>query len=163
MCTAARGFEDFKNWRCDEHLCSSWRYFAWHSWPSLAARGESPASRRGRRCARLARRDDQEYREYLREEQRSQTGCSAGPRLVHEVQAPVGGAQRAHHFVERLENARDHPIVANFPVAVALGNGHVDRFFVDIQSYEHATVLHDLPPRVWHGAQLQTLRIIHDG
>src|SRR6266850_4393348 len=37
MCTAARGFEDFKNWCCDEHLCSSWRYFAWHRWPSLAA------------------------------------------------------------------------------------------------------------------------------
>src|SRR5712691_3999999 len=36
MCTAARGFEDFKNWRCDVHLCSSWRYCAWHSWPSIA-------------------------------------------------------------------------------------------------------------------------------
>ena len=44
----------------------------------LAARGESPASHRGRRCARLARRDEREYREYLNEEQRSQTGCSAG-------------------------------------------------------------------------------------
>ena len=29
------------------------------------------------RGARLARRDDREYREYLREEQRSQTGCPA--------------------------------------------------------------------------------------
>jgi hypothetical protein len=37
----------------------------------LAARGESPALHRGRRGARLARRDDREYREYLREEQRS--------------------------------------------------------------------------------------------
>src|SRR5438552_5948456 len=45
---------------------------------SRAARGESPASHRGRRCARLARRDEREYREYLNEEQRSQTGCSAG-------------------------------------------------------------------------------------
>src|ERR1700676_808334 len=57
----------------------------------LTARGESPASHRGQRtgvpnaaaalgwwCARLARRDDREYREYLREEQRSQAGCSAG-------------------------------------------------------------------------------------
>src|SRR5437867_3016311 len=44
MCTAARGFEDFKNWRCDVHLCSRWRYFAWHSWPSLAEReGIGPA------------------------------------------------------------------------------------------------------------------------
>ena len=45
---------------------------------ALAARGESPARHRGRRCARLARRDEREYREYLNEEQRSQTGCSAG-------------------------------------------------------------------------------------
>ena len=30
------------------------------------------------RGARLARRDDREYREYLSEEQRSQAGCSAG-------------------------------------------------------------------------------------
>src|SRR6266566_866925 len=45
---------------------------------SLAARGESPALHRGRRCARLARRDEREYREYLNEEQRSQPGCSAG-------------------------------------------------------------------------------------
>ena len=29
------------------------------------------------RGARLARRDDREYREYLREEQRSQPGCPA--------------------------------------------------------------------------------------
>ena len=29
------------------------------------------------RGARLATRDDREYREYLREEQRSQTGCPA--------------------------------------------------------------------------------------
>jgi PadR family transcriptional regulator, regulatory protein PadR len=44
----------------------------------LAARGESPASHRGRRGALLTRRDDREYREYLREEQRSQRGCIAG-------------------------------------------------------------------------------------
>ena len=44
----------------------------------LAARGETPASHRGRRCARMARRDEREYREYLNEEQRSQPGCSAG-------------------------------------------------------------------------------------
>src|SRR6266513_759630 len=45
---------------------------------TLAARGESPASHRGRRGAPLTRRDDREYREYLREEQRSQRGCIAG-------------------------------------------------------------------------------------
>src|SRR5207244_6216868 len=44
----------------------------------LAARGESPASHRGRRGAPLTRRDDdREYREYLREEQRGQRGCIA--------------------------------------------------------------------------------------
>ena len=43
----------------------------------LAARGGSPASHRGGRGARLARRDDREYRAYLREEQRRQPGCIA--------------------------------------------------------------------------------------
>src|SRR5881397_1006418 len=44
----------------------------------LAARGGTPASHRGRRGAPLTRRDDRAYREYLREEQRSQRGCIAG-------------------------------------------------------------------------------------
>jgi hypothetical protein len=39
--------------------------------------GERPASHRDGRGAPLARRDDREYREYLREEQRSQRGCIA--------------------------------------------------------------------------------------
>ena len=43
----------------------------------LAARGESLASHRDGRGAPPARRDDREYREYLREEQRSQRGCIA--------------------------------------------------------------------------------------
>ena len=46
--------------------------------PSLAARGETPASHRGRRGAPLTRRDDRAYRPYVREEQRSQRGCIAG-------------------------------------------------------------------------------------
>jgi hypothetical protein len=33
---------------------------------------------RGRRCARVARREAREYREYLSVEQRSQPGCSVG-------------------------------------------------------------------------------------
>jgi DNA-binding beta-propeller fold protein YncE len=45
---------------------------------SLAVRGETPASHRGRRGAPPARRDDREYREYWREEQRSRRGCIAG-------------------------------------------------------------------------------------
>ena len=40
----------------------------------LSTLNEDQIAERG---ARLARRDDQEYREYLREEQRSQTGCPA--------------------------------------------------------------------------------------
>src|SRR5437773_5538001 len=46
--------------------------------PIVAARGESPASHRGRRGAPLTRRDDRAYREYVRKEQRSQRGCIAG-------------------------------------------------------------------------------------
>ena len=69
--------------------------------------------------------------------------------FVHEVQTPVGRAERAHHLVERLEVARDHAVVADFAVALALRDRDVDRFLVDIQPYEHATVPHDLPPCVW--------------
>src|SRR5712692_3893955 len=43
----------------------------------LAARGESLASHRDGRGAPPARRDDREYREYLKEEQRSRRGCIA--------------------------------------------------------------------------------------
>ncbi len=45
--------------------------------PRLAVRGESVASHRDGRGASRARRDDREYREYLREEQRSPRGCIA--------------------------------------------------------------------------------------
>ena len=87
---------------------------------------------------------------------------AAGARLVHEMQPTIRRPQRAHDLVERFEIARDHPIMAHFAVAVALRDRHVDRFLVDIEAHGHATVLHDLPPRVWHGAKRQTLRIIHD-
>jgi hypothetical protein len=90
---------------------------------ALTARGASPASHRGRQCARLARRDDREYREYLREEQRSQArgpqcgsrigvekGCSAGrmqPDLHHGLlsEGPVGPFGRWLHVLRpgRLE------------------------------------------------------------
>jgi hypothetical protein len=50
--------------------------------PRIPARGERPALHRERRGARLARRDDREYREYLREEQRSQVrGPQRGTRV----------------------------------------------------------------------------------
>ena len=45
---------------------------------SLAARGESPASHRDRRGARLTRREEGEYREYSTDEQRRQPGCIVG-------------------------------------------------------------------------------------
>ncbi len=44
----------------------------------LAARGESPASHRGRRSARFARREEGKYREYSTDEPRREAGCSAG-------------------------------------------------------------------------------------
>ena len=69
--------------------------------------------------------------------------------LVDEVELPVGRAQRPYHLVEWLEITRDDAIVADFAAAVTLGDRDVDRFLVDIQPYEHATVPHDLPPRAW--------------
>src|SRR5713226_2487149 len=51
MCAAARGFEGFNNWRCDEHLCSSWRYFAWLAWPGRSKRERiDPARQDGYEC-----------------------------------------------------------------------------------------------------------------
>ncbi len=52
------------------HLTTTLRY-------GLAARGESLASHRDGRGAPRARRDDREYRLYLREEQRRPRGCIA--------------------------------------------------------------------------------------
>jgi hypothetical protein len=40
---------------------------------------------------------------------------SAGPGLVHELSHSVPRAQRRNHFVERLEVARDHAVVADSP------------------------------------------------
>ena len=48
-------------------------------------------------------------------------------RLIHETQATVPGTQRAHDFVERLEIARDHPVVLDFAVALTLGDRDVNR------------------------------------
>src|SRR6266850_5387351 len=74
---------------------------------------------------------------------------AARPGLVDEVESSVRRAQRAHDLVERLEVARDDPVVADFSLPLTLSNRDVDRFLVDIQPYEHATVPHDLPPRAW--------------
>src|SRR4051794_1118414 len=53
------------------------------------------------RAARMARRDDREYREYLREEQRSQPGCPA--REVG-LDQPI----QATRWVDRLESHVSH-------------------------------------------------------
>jgi len=69
--------------------------------------------------------------------------------FVDEMQTAIRRAERAHDLIERLEIALDHAVVPDLAVAVAFRDGYVDRFLVDIQPYEHATVPHDLPPRVW--------------
>jgi hypothetical protein len=66
--------------------------------------------------------------------------------LVDEVQPAAECPQRAHHLVERLEVASDHPIVADLTGAARFGDRDVDRFLVDIHPHEHATFRHDLPP-----------------
>jgi len=50
------GFEDFNNRRCDEHLCSGWRYFASHGWPSLARRFYETSHRHRRHLLQSQRR-----------------------------------------------------------------------------------------------------------
>src|SRR2546428_2414624 len=49
------------------------------------------------RGARMARRDDREYREYLREEQRSQPGCPAREVVLDQ---PRHATSRAEAFAE---------------------------------------------------------------
>jgi hypothetical protein len=50
--------------------------------------------------------------------------------FVHEVQATVGRAERAHPLVERLAITRDHAVVADFSLPLPLSNRDVDRFLV---------------------------------
>ncbi len=81
---------------------------------------------------------------------------STRPGLVHEVQDPVAGPQRAHDLVERLEVAGDDPVVPDLAVAAPFGNRHIDRVFVnvqpDVQPDKHVTFPHDRHPRVWRCA-----------
>ena len=71
---------------------------------------------------------------------------SAGPGFVHEAQPAGRGAQRPDHFHQRLEIARDPPVVPDLAVAPLLGERDIDRVFVDIHPHEHATFRHGLPP-----------------
>src|SRR5437773_3826827 len=68
-----------------------------HHGSILTARGESPASHRGRRGAPMTRRNDREYREYLREEQRSQRGCIAGRMQLDFHHGLLGDARSLLH------------------------------------------------------------------
>jgi hypothetical protein len=52
-----------------------------------------------------------------------------------------------------LKVAGNHAVVTHLAVSPLVGERNVDRFFVDIQSYEHATFLHDLPPLVCGSAR----------
>ena len=61
-------------------FCHAELRVAWATDPTcVSTSGLSPLNedRIPERGARMARRDDREYREYLREEQRSQPGCPA--------------------------------------------------------------------------------------
>src|ERR1700676_5221499 len=85
---------------------------------TLAARGESPALHRERRGARLARRDDREYREYLREEQRSQArGPQRGTRVgVEEGCIAVRMQSDFHHgLLDTVPHSTGHGVYQWFP------------------------------------------------
>src|SRR5687767_4878187 len=59
------------------------------------------AQHRGPRGARLARRDDREYREYLREEQRRQPGCIAGRMPAPFMRRILASARRYEEIITR--------------------------------------------------------------
>ena len=61
---------------------------------SLAVREATPALHRDGQGARITRRDDREYREYLREEQRSEAGCP-GRRMQRGLPHGLLGRDRA--------------------------------------------------------------------
>ena len=93
---------------------------------ALAARGESLASHRDGRGAPLARHDDREYRDYSREEQRSQRGCIARRMqpdfhhgLIEQVADPAAGQHDSDPQNDRSEDRR-------WFVAVAAGEANED-------------------------------------
>jgi hypothetical protein len=60
------------------------------------------------------------------------------------MQATIRGAQGAHDLVERLEIARDHPVVADFAAALAMKE----------QALAKTTPLNGRPGRYRPGDQL---------
>src|SRR5881628_3460648 len=95
--------------------------------PRLAARGESLALHRDGRGAPVARRDDREYREYLREEQRSQRGCIAGRMQLD-----------FHHGLLKLMRAqRSHRLSGSFRVDLSIEKRHA----IGLQDFADLSVL----------------------
>src|SRR5258705_171926 len=86
----------------------------------LAARGESPASHRGRRGAPLTRRDDGEYREYLTKEQRSQRP-GPPPRVFQR-----GGVERGC-IAGRMQLEFHHGLLALLTIAIGTGVAQAQR------------------------------------
>ena len=66
--------------------------------------------------------------------------------FVHEPQSPVRRPQRPDNLGDRLEVARDHPVVSDLAVSSLLRQRDVNRFLMDIHPHEHATFRHGLPP-----------------
>ena len=121
---------------------------SWDIARALAARGESLASHRDGRGAPSARRDDREYREYLREEPRSQRGCIARrmqPDFFHgllDERSRDGRSAEASRYVDwdlathENDDRGDHqilyggrlspagPIVQSQAVRIAIGADH---------------------------------------
>jgi hypothetical protein len=71
------------------------------------------------------------------------------------MQGPARRAQRAEDLVERFDLAPDRPVVPDLPKPAAPGEGDRDRFYVDIEPDERATVRRDLPPGLWRCAKAE--------
>ena len=71
---------------------------------------------------------------------------AARARLVDKAQPPGRRPQGLEQLCHGLEIARNAAVVSDLAVAPLLGQGDVDRLFVDIHPHEHATFRHGLPP-----------------
>jgi hypothetical protein len=103
--------------------------------PSLAARGESVASHRDGRGASRARRDDREYREYLREEQRSPRGCIARrmqPDFHHGL--PVSGFSRTRPIGANTDVSCESRLGQAVASIQALGLASADQILATVRA-----------------------------
>src|SRR5688500_2488584 len=87
-------------------------YAANHADGTLGARGERAAWHRDERGARLARRDDREYRLYLREEQRRQAGRIARRMRRHFHHGLLKAVRLAVAAVVALDRRLDEALAA---------------------------------------------------